>query len=77
MSAALGITLAELFAGIDGGEEPTQASRKASAKDAELDRNRLLLELETAERSIRAAKAIATPLSTTTRNRVPSKLHKP
>jgi hypothetical protein len=61
VSAALGITLSELFAGIDGGDESVPLPRRKLQNSAELDRKRLLLELAAAERSIQVAREIAAP----------------
>ena len=62
VSSALSITLSELFAGIDGGDEPQLAASRTPEASNGMDRSRILRELAVAERSIQAAKEIASPL---------------
>jgi hypothetical protein len=65
VSAALSITLSELFSGIDGGDETLQATYRKLGSSTELDRTRILRELAAAERSIQVAKEIAMPSANT------------
>jgi hypothetical protein len=75
VSAALSITLSELFSGIDGGDETPRATGRKPGSSTELDRSRILRELAAAERSIQVAKEIAMPPTTrkTDSGRKPSK----
>lgn len=56
VSGALGITLSELFAGVDGGE---QAPRRKPRGRMDMDRTGILKQLAAAERSIQVAQKIA------------------
>jgi transcriptional regulator with XRE-family HTH domain len=55
------LTMAELLAGIETGESPRL--RRKSPVNADLDRSQILKELSAAERSIKAAREIASPKS--------------
>ena len=58
VSNALGVTLADLFSGIEGGK-PGGRTRKNRAAEREVDRNRILKELAQLERAIGRLKEIA------------------